>query len=47
MPVTRKHRTWLESHNYRRHRRRREFWLVFAAALAFAAVVSWLLWAMS
>jgi len=47
MPVIRKKRTWLESHDYRRHRRRREFWLVLAGAMAFAAVVTWLLWAMS
>src|SRR5947209_20271535 len=38
MPVIRKRRTWLESHDYRRHRRRREFWLVLGGALAFAAV---------
>jgi len=47
MPIIRKKRNWLESHDYRRHRRRREFWLVLAGAAAFAALISWLLWAMS
>jgi type VI protein secretion system component VasF len=45
--MLRKRKHWTERGDYRRRRRRREFWIVVSLTLCFAAALTWLLWAMS